>query len=90
LNTKLTAFAGIFSISVSIAMLMWLWPMMSVDPNTIRDVDLASQRVALLCQEFYDLEGYLPSDCIESIPSIQDSCREHPQMEVCSFRIIRP
>ena len=90
MNAKFGAFAGIFSITVSIAMLMWLWPMMSVDPNTIREVDLASQRVALLYQEFYDLEGYLPSDCIESIPSIQDSCREHPQMDVCSFRIIRP
>ena len=90
MNAKFGAFAGIFSITVSIAMLMWLWPMMSVDPNTIRDVDLASQRVALLCQEFYDLEGYLPSDCIESIPSIRDSCSKHPQMEVCSFKIIRP
>ena len=90
MNAKFGAFAGIFSITVSIAMLMWLWPMMSVDPNTIREVDLASQRVALLCQEFYDLEGYLPEECIRSIPSIQDSCREHPQMEVCGFRIIRP
>ena len=90
MNAKLGAFAGLFSISVSIAMLVWLWPMMSVDPNTIREVDLASQRVALLCQEFYDLEGYLPEECIRSIPSIQDSCREHPQMEVCGFRIIRP
>ena len=90
MNAKFGAFAGIFSVSVSIAMLMWLWPMMSVDPNTIREVDLASQRVALLCQEFYDLEGYLPEECIRSIPSIQDSCTEHPQMEVCSFRIIRP
>ena len=90
MNAKFGAFAGIFSITVSIAMLMWLWPMMSVDPNTIRDVDLASQRVALLCQEFYDLEGYLPEECTRSLPTIRDSCRENPQMEVCSFRIIRP
>ena len=90
MNAKFGAFAGIFSISVSIAMLMWLWPMMSVDPNTIREVDLASQKVALLCQEFYDLEGYLPDNCITSLQSIRDSCRDYPEMIVCEYRIVWP
>ena len=35
MNKKFGIFAGSFSMLVSISMLIWLWPMMSVDPNQL-------------------------------------------------------